>query len=222
MRILIVEDDPLLGPGVQTGLSQDGFTSDLVRDAAAAEHALRLEHFDLVVLDLGLPGRDGLELLRDLRNAGSCIPVLILTARDSIADRVSGLDCGADDYLVKPFDLDELSARIRALLRRSQGNPGPLLQAGNLELDSARRQATLDGDPLSLSPKEYALLEALMGDADQVVTRARLQSTVYGWTEEVESNALEVHVHNLRRKLGPGRILTARGVGYRLLSAPRE
>lgn len=221
MRILIVEDDPLLGPGVQTGLSQDGFTSDLVRDAAAAEHALRLEHFDLVVLDLGLPGRDGLELLRDLREEGIRIPVLILTARDAVASRVYGLDCGADDYLVKPFDLDELSARIRALLRRSQGNPAPVLQAGELTLDTTRRQVMLDGDPLCLSPKEYALLEALMGDADQVVSRAKLQSTVYGWMEDVESNALEVHVHNLRRKLGKGRILTARGVGYQLVSAPR-
>lgn len=222
MRILIVEDDPLLGPGVQTGLGQDGFTSDLVRDAAAAEHALRLEHFDLVVLDLGLPGRDGLELLRDLRTEGFCIPVLILTARDAVASRVSGLDCGADDYLVKPFDLDELSARIRALLRRSQGKPAPVLQADGLTLDTTRRQATLDGDPLCLSPKEYALLEALMGDADQVVPRARLQSTVYGWMEDVESNALEVHVHNLRRKLGKGRILTVRGVGYQLVSAPQR
>ncbi len=218
MRILIVEDDPLLGPGLQTGLSQDGFASDLVTDAAAAEHALRLEHFDLVLLDLGLPGRDGLELLRELREQGSCIPVLIVTARDTIGSKITGLDCGADDYMVKPFDLDELSARIRALLRRSQRNPAPVLQVGDLTLDTTTRQVAVDGQLLYLSPKEYTLLETLMTNADQVVPRARLQSTVYGWMDDVDSNALEVHIHNLRRKLGKGRIVTARGVGYQLVA----
>jgi DNA-binding response OmpR family regulator len=220
MRILIVEDDPLLGPGLQTGLGQDGYAADLVRDAGSAEHALRLEHFDLMVLDLGLPGRDGLSLLRDLRAEGMCLPVLILTARDALRDRVAGLDAGADDYLVKPFDLDELSARIRALMRRSRGQTAPLLQVGDLSLDSARRQAALKERTLCLSPREYALLEALMSDADRVVPRPRLQATIYGWHEDLESNALEVHIHNLRRKLGKERIVTVRGVGYRLVSHP--
>ena len=219
MRILLVEDDPLLGPGLQTGLGQDGYAADWVQDADAAEHALRIEHFDLMVLDLGLPGRDGLALLRDLRRDSICIPVLILTARDAVTDRVAGLDAGADDYLVKPFDLDELSARIRALTRRSRGQPAPCLQAGDLVLDTTQRQVTLKRRPLCLSPKEYALLEALMGSADHVVPRTRLQATAYGWEEEVESNAMEVHIHNLRRKLGKDRILTVRGVGYQLVSA---
>jgi DNA-binding response OmpR family regulator len=222
MRVLIVEDDPLLGPGLQTGLGQDGYAADWVQDADAAEHALRVEHFDLMVLDLGLPGRDGLSLLRDLRREGSGLPVLVLTARDAIPDRVSGLDAGADDYLVKPFDLDELSARVRALVRRSRGQSAPLLRAGDLTLDAKRRQVELKGRALSLSPKEYALIEALIGNADMVVPRARLQATAYGWQEDVESNALEVHIHNLRRKLGRERILTVRGVGYRLVSAPRS
>ena len=218
MRILIVEDDPLLGAGLKTGLRQDGYAADLVRDAAAAEHALALEHFDLVVLDLGLPGRGGLELLRDLRQKGFCLPVLILTARDAVADRVAGLDAGADDYLVKPCDLDELNARIRALRRRSQGHAESVVRIGDLSLDPASRQVTLGDQPLCLSPREYALLETLVGSPDQAVPRARLQAAAYGWGEEVESNALEVHIHNLRRKLGKDRIQTVRGVGYRLLS----
>jgi two-component system response regulator QseB len=218
MRILIVEDDPLLGAGLRTGLRQDGYAADLVRDAAAAEHALALEHFDLVVLDLGLPGRGGLELLRDLRQKGFCLPVLILTARDAVADRVAGLDAGADDYLVKPCDLDELNARIRALRRRSQGHAESVVRIGDLSLDPASRQVTLGDQPLCLSPREYALLETLVGTPDQAVPRARLQAAAYGWEDEVESNALEVHIHNLRRKLGKDRIQTVRGVGYRLLS----
>jgi two-component system response regulator QseB len=220
MRILIVEDDPLIGAGLRSGLGQDGYAADWVQDAEAAAHALQLEHFDLMVLDVGLPGRDGLALLRDLRQAESCLPVLILTARDAVADRVAGLDAGADDYLVKPFDLDELAARLRALLRRSRGRPAALLTAGDLTLDTARREITLAGRSLCLSPKELALLETLMASADQVVTRSRLQATVYGWLDDVESNALEVHIHNLRRKVGKGRIATVRGVGYRLVSVP--
>jgi two-component system response regulator QseB len=220
MRILIVEDDLLLGPGLQAGLGQDGYAADWVQTADAAEHALRIEHFDLMVLDLGLPRRDGLALLRDLRRDSICIPVLILTARDAVTDRVAGLDAGADDYLVKPFDLDELNARIRALTRRSRGQPAPRLQAGDLVLDTTLRQVMLKNRPLCLSPKEYALLEALMGSADRVVPRTRLEATAYGWQDDVESNAMEVHIHNLRRKLGKDRILTVRGVGYQLVSAP--
>ena len=220
MRILIIEDDPLLGAGLKTGLAQDGYTADLVQDATAAEHALRVDQFDLMVLDLGLPGRDGLDLLRDLRRAGACIPVLILTARDAVSDKVAGLDAGGDDYLVKPFDLDELSARIRSLMRRSRGQAAPMLRAGDLTLDTNRRHAVLAGCPLCLSPKEIALLEALIADADRPVPRARLQATAYGWQEDIESNALEVHIYNLRQKLGKGRIRTVRGVGYQLVSDP--
>ncbi|AFL76261.1 response regulator [Thiocystis violascens] len=220
MRILIVEDDRLLGAGLQTGLAQDGYLADWVHSADPAEHALRVEHFDVMVLDLGLPGRDGLTLLRDLRRQGIDLPILILTARDAIADKVAGLDAGADDYLVKPFDLDELSARIRALARRREGHATPLLQAGALALDTNRRTVTLGEQPLSLSPKEYALLEKLVANADQVVPRARLAAATYGWRDEIESNAMEVHIHNLRQKLGKHRILTVRGVGYQFVSEP--
>lgn len=220
MRVLIVEDDPLLGVGLTTGLGQDGFIADWVQTAESALHALRLEHIDLLVLDLGLPGRDGLSLLRELRRDGVTLPVLILTARDAIADKVAGLDAGADDYLVKPFDLDELSARLRALARRSRGRPAPALSAGDLTLDTAERTARLCGKRLTLSPREYALLEILIGNPDRVVTRARLEASTCGWHGDSESNVLEVHIHRLRRKLGPERILTVRGVGYQLVSLP--
>ena len=218
MRILIVEDDTALGPALRTGLRQDGYAADWVRSADAAEQALRLEHFDLVVLDLGLPGRDGLAVLRDLRRGGFAAPVLILTARATVPDRVLGLDAGADDYMVKPFDLVELSARIRALIRRSQGHAGSILRVGDLVLDPATRQVTQGGRPLSLSPREYALLEVFLASADQALPRGRLLAAAYDWQDNVESNALEVHIHNLRRKLGKDRIVTVRGVGYRLVA----
>ncbi|MGE5154574.1 MAG: response regulator [Bdellovibrio bacteriovorus] len=221
MRILIVEDDLDLGKGLKAGLGQDGYAADWVRDAEAADHAMRMEHFDLVVLDLGLPGRDGLDFLKDLRSQGICTPVLILTARDAVPDRVAGLDAGGDDFLIKPFDLDELSARIRALTRRSRGQPSTVLRIGDLSIDTASRQVTLKRRPLCLSPKEFAVLEALASQVDQVVPRARLQEMVYAWGDEVASNALEVHIHNLRRKLGQRRILTERGVGYRLVATAR-
>lgn len=220
MRILIVEDDPLLGAGLKTGLAQDGYAADWVQTAAQAEHALRIEPFDVAVLDLGLPGRDGLSLLRDLRASGSTVPVLILTARDTVADKVVGLDAGADDYLAKPFDLDELTARIRALARRGCGHATPILRAGTLELNTRDRRLTLDGAVLALSPKEYALVETLIARADQVVSRSRLLASGYSWENELESNALEVHIHHLRSKLGKNRILTVRGVGYILVSDP--
>jgi two-component system response regulator QseB len=234
MRVLIVEDDPLLGAGLQIGLGQDGYVAEWLQSADPAEHALRVEHFDVMVLDLGLPGRDGLKLLRDLRQQGIDLPVLILTARDAIADKVAGLDAGADDYLVKPFDLDELNARIRALLRRFVNPPNPavskeclrtghataLFQAGELAVDTARHTVTLGEQLIALSPKEYSLLEALIAHADCVVPRSRLQATTYGWHDDIESNALEVHIHHLRHKLGKQRILTVRGVGYQLLSQP--
>ena len=220
MRVLIVEDDPLLGPGLQTGLRQDGYAADWISNAADAEHALAFEHFDLMILDLGLPDRDGVSLLRDLRRQDLRFPVLVLTARDEVGERVAALDAGADDFLTKPFDLDELSARIRALGRRSRSQAGPVLAAGDLLLDTNRRHVTVAGRPIDLSPKEYAVLEALAGNADRVLPRQSLQHSVYGWQEEVESNALEVHIHNLRRKLGAQRILTVRGVGYRLVALP--
>lgn len=220
MRVLIVEDDSLLGPGLKTGLAQDGYAADWVQTAALAEHALRVEHFDVAVLDLGLPGRDGLSLLRDLRAAGLTLPVLILTARDTVADKVAGLDAGADDYLAKPFDLDELTARIRALTRRGCGHATPILRAGALELNTQDRRASLDGEVLQLPPKEYALVETLIARADHVVPRARLMAASYAWDDQLESNALEVHIHHLRAKLGKKRILTVRGVGYTLVSNP--
>lgn len=222
MRILIVEDDPLLGPALKTGLAQDGYAADWAKTAAAAEHALRVEHFDVAILDLGLPGRDGLSLLQDLRAGGLALPVLILTARDSVADKVAGLDAGADDYLAKPFDLDELTARVRALARRSSGHAAAILRAGNLELDTRDHRVTLADRVLGLSPKEYALLETLIGSADRVVPRSRLLSASYAWEDDPESNALEVHIHNLRTKLGRARILTLRGVGYKLVSEPKR
>ncbi len=222
MRILIIEDDHLLGAGLQTGLRQEGCTAEWVKQANAAGHALQTEHFDAAILDLGLPDRDGLSLLEELRKTAIWLPVLILTARDTLEDRVAGLDAGADDYLVKPFDLAEVSARLRALIRRSQGQALAVFQVGDLVLDTVRREVKLHGRPLSLSPKEFALLEVLVSDADRVVPRARLHSTAFGWHHDIESNALEVHVHNLRRKLGKHRILTVRGIGYQLASQPES
>jgi len=220
VRVLIVEDDRLLGAGLEVGLRQEGCIADWLQDAEAAAHALRSEHFDAVILDLGLPGRDGLSLLRELRSEGRQTPVLILTARDALEDRVAGLDAGADDYMVKPFDLPELAARLRALSRRTHGQRTPKIQVDDLAVDTVQRRAALAGRQLPLSRKEYDVLEVLVGNVDQIVPRARLYSIVYGWGEETESNALEVHVHNLRRKLGKERILTVRGVGYQLVSKP--
>lgn len=220
LRVLIIEDDDLLGAGLQTGLRQEGCTADWVQDAGSAAHALREEHFDVAILDLGLPDRDGVSLLGELREAGICVPVLVLTARDTLEDRVAGLDAGADDYLVKPFDLAELSARLRALTRRPQGQVVAVFRAGDVALDTVQRRAKVNDRPLLLSPKEFALLEVLVAEADRVVPRARLHGTAFGWIHDVDSNALEVHIHNLRRKLGKHRILTVRGVGYRLVSRP--
>ena len=214
MRVLVVEDDPLLGDGIQAGLVQAGFAVDWVRDGVAAEVALRAGAPDAVVLDLGLPRLDGLQLLRRLRAAGNKTPVLILTARDAVEDRIRGLDSGADDYVVKPFDLQELAARLRALIRRAAGEASPLLHVGELELDPAARQASFRGRPVELAAREFALLHALMLCAGRVLTREQLAERLYAWGEEVESNAIDVHVHHLRRKLAPGLIRTVRGVGY--------
>jgi DNA-binding response OmpR family regulator len=214
MRILVVEDDPLLGRGVQAGLEQAGFAPDWVRDGIAAGTALGAGEYAAVVLDLGLPRLEGLDLLRKLRGAGDRTPVLILTARDTVGDRIKGLDAGADDYLVKPFDMGELAARLRAIARRRAGQPAPQLSVGETLLDPAARTVTCRGERVELSVREFALLEALMRNAGRVLTRAQLEQALYAWGEEVESNAIEVHVHHLRRKLAPHLIQTVRGVGY--------
>jgi len=214
MRILVVEDDPLLGDGLTAGLRQRGFDVDWLRDGIAAELALRGEPYAAVVLDLGLPRLDGLELLRGERAKGSRAPILVLTARDAIGDRVRGFDTGADDYVVKPVDLDELAARLRALIRRSRGEPAPVLAIGALRLDAAARTVTFAGAPVELQAKEFNLLHEFMLHAGRVLTRGEIENRLYAYGEEIESNAVEVHVHHLRRKLAPDLIRTVRGVGY--------
>jgi len=214
MRILLVEDDPSLGDGLSIGLRQAGNAVDWVRDGEAADLALKTEEFDLLVLDLGLPGLEGMAVLRRLRGRGQALPVLILTARDATHVKVQALDAGADDYLVKPIDLDELAARARALARRSAGHAAPLLTLGDLELDPAARMARLEGVPVELSGREFALLLALAENAGRAMTRTQLEGAVYGWQDEPGSNTIEVHVHHLRRKLGTERIRTLRGIGY--------
>ena len=214
MRILLVEDDPQLGDGLTIGLRQAGFAVDWVKDGNAADHALHAESFDLVVLDLGLPRLSGMEVLTRARSRGQIMPVLILTARDATGDKVSGLDAGADDYLVKPIDLDELTARIRALTRRSAGRAAPLLTHGDLALDPAAHSVTQAGQPVELSSREFSLLQLLLENAGRVLTRSQLEQSLYGWRDEPDSNALEVHIHHLRKKLGSELIRTLRGVGY--------
>jgi DNA-binding response OmpR family regulator len=214
MRVLIVEDDPLLGDALVAGLKQRGFEPDWVQDGGEAQTVMRVEPFAAVILDLGLPGLSGLELLRTERARGNKVPVLILTARDGVQDRIKGLDSGADDYVVKPTDLDELAARLRALVRRSKGEPAPLLHAGAVALDPAARTITRDGHAIDLQPREFALLQELMLNAGRVLSREQLEERMYRWGEEVESNAVEVHVHHLRRKLGADIVKTIRGVGY--------
>ena len=214
MRLLLVEDDPMIGAGVQRGLRQDGHTVDWVRDGAAAELAVADGVYEVILLDLGLPRKSGLELLAGLRRKGVATPVLVITARDSVADRVKGLDAGADDYLVKPFDLDELSARIRALTRRQGGRASPVIEVGSLALDPAKHVVTLGGAPIALSKREFSLLHALMKQPGVPLSRAQIEESLYGWDEEIESNAVEVYIHSLRRKLGAERIRNVRGVGY--------
>ncbi|AGI24865.1 two component transcriptional regulator [Pseudomonas sp. ATCC 13867] len=214
MRLLLVEDDQALGEGVRTGLRQEGYTIDWLQDGASALHALRTEEFDLVVLDLGLPRLDGLHVLGRVRAAGSTVPVLILTARDATEDRIAGLDAGADDYLVKPFDLHELQARLRALLRRSSGRARALIEHAGVSLDPSTQQVRFQGQPVVLTPKEYQLLHELLAQPGKVFTRDRLTQLLYGWDESAESNTLEVHISHLRKKLFSGLIRTVRGIGY--------
>jgi len=214
MRILLVEDDNLLGDGIQAGLGQAGFGVDWAKDGVAGELSLKTGEYAGVVLDLGLPRLSGLELLQRLRAGGNRMPVLILTARDAVEDRVKGLDAGADDYVVKPFDLSELAARLRALVRRSRGEAAPTLRVGELELDPAARSVTYRGGAVELSQREFALLQELMLNAGRVLSREQLSQRLYSWSEEIESNAIEVHVHHLRKKLAPELLRTVRGVGY--------
>jgi two-component system, OmpR family, response regulator QseB len=216
MRLLLVEDDAMIGESVRLGLRQDGFAVDWVQDGKAAEVALKTEPYSLLMLDLGLPKKSGLEVLRDLRAAKINIPVLVLTARDAVADRVAGLDGGADDYLVKPFDLEELAARIRALLRRHSGRSETVMRLAELALHPTSHQVFIGTKEIPLSAKEFALLQALIDRPGAVLSRAQLEQRLYGWDEEVESNAVEVHIHNLRKKLGRDWIRNVRGIGYML------
>ncbi|ACV34512.1 response regulator transcription factor [Accumulibacter sp.] len=214
MRVLLVEDDPMIGKSVQQGLRQDGHTADWLRDGQQAELALATTPYDILLLDLGLPGRSGLDVLTRLRRSANSIPVLVITARDAIADRIRGLDAGADDYLVKPFDLDELSARMRAVQRRHAGRAEPVIENGPLRMNPATHELTLDGTPVTLSAREFALLQALLEQPGVPLSRARLEEKLYGWGDEIESNAVEVYIHSLRRKLGAEQIKNIRGVGY--------
>jgi len=214
MRVLLVEDDALLGAAIQAGLEQSDYTVDWLRDGAQAASALRTAEPDLLILDIGLPGRSGLEILAELRARGSNLPVLLLTARDTVSDRIAGLDSGADDYLVKPFDLGELTARMRAIARRRGGRAEAVIRHGDLVLDPASRAVTRAGESVSLSAKATMILEALLERPGMPVSRERLELTLYGWNEGVDSNTIEVHVHHLRKKLGKDLIRTVRGLGY--------
>jgi two-component system, OmpR family, response regulator QseB len=206
----------MIGEAIRVGLKREGFAVDWVHNAGAAAQVLGSEPFELMLLDLGLPGTDGLQLLKSLRGRGEALPVLIITARDAVSDRVAGLDAGGDDYLIKPFDLDELAARIRALLRRKSGRPAPSIEHLGVVLDPAAHRVTHDGAEVALSPREFALLQLLLERPGTILSRAQLEERLYGWGEEVESNAVEVHIHGLRRKLGANFILNVRGVGYRV------
>ena len=214
MRILLVEDDELLGAGIRDALDRAQLGTEWVTGGREVAAALRATSFDLVILDLGLPGKDGIEVLRDLRSRGDKTPVLILSARDAASQRVLGLDAGADDYLVKPFDLDELFARVRALQRRSRGAAVNVIEHGSVRLDTASHSVTYEGQAVTLQRREYMLLERLLRSAGQVLSRSQLEESLYGWDGGAESNSLDVHIHHLRRKLYPGIIRTVRGVGY--------
>ncbi len=216
MRVLLVEDDPLIGSGLEQGLKQEGFAVDWVKDGDAATLALRTTGYGLLLLDLGLPNRDGLSVLAALRRRDETLPVIVITARDGLPDRIAGLDSGADDYLVKPFALEELLARIRAVNRRHAGRAQTTLTIGALRLDPVKHQVWLNDDEVTLSPKEFVLLHELMREPGAVISREQFEERLYSWGEEVESNAVQVHIHNLRKKLGHEMILTVRGVGYRI------
>ncbi len=218
MRILLVEDDSMIGESVSEGLKSEGYAVDWVRDGQEAEVSIAATPYSLVVLDLGLPRRDGIDVLKSLRERHVDVPVLVMTARDTVRDRIKGLDAGADDYLVKPFDLDELTARARALIRRAAGRSEPVIEHGSLVINPATREVTWQGAAVALSAREYALLAALAERPGLVLSRAQLEEKLYGWNEAVGSNAVEVHIHNVRKKLGDGVIRNVRGLGYTLAS----
>ena len=214
MRLLLVEDDESLGDAVKTGLTHFGYIVDWLKDGEVARGALKSESFELIILDLGLPKLSGLNLLQSLRHDGNTTPVIILTARESVESRVKGLDCGADDYIIKPFDLNELNARIRALIRRSQGRADTVLQYRNVTLDPAAHSVMVDDVLINVPRREFSLLQKLLENSGHVLSREQLMQSIYGWDEDVDSNALEVHIHNLRKKLNADYILTIRGVVY--------
>lgn len=214
MRILLVEDDPQLGDGIRTGLHQAGYTVDWLQDGLSALHSLEVESFDMVVLDLGLPRMDGISVLEKIRASGNDVPVLILTARDTVVDRVKGLDSGADDYLIKPFDLDELCARVRALSRRHSGRASSLIQYLDITLDPMERSLKKNGEDIILSTREFNILQIFLENIGRVLSRERIEESLFGWDDSLESNATEVHIHHLRKKLGKKLIVTIRGVGY--------
>ena len=214
MRVLLVEDDGMIAQGLQTALRQSSYAVDWVADGKSAEAALQDSVFDLVLLDLGLPLRDGLHVLRAMRQRGDATPVIILTARDETQQRIAGLDAGADDYIVKPFDLDEVMARMRSVLRRAAGRGDPAIQHGDLRLDPVSRTVERNGTPVSLSAHEFSVLEALLQRPGAVLSRSQLEDRLYGWDDQIGSNAIEVYIHGLRRKLGNDAIRTLRGVGY--------
>ena len=214
MRLLLVEDDRMIGESIVEGLAQEGYSVDWVRDGAAAQAAVGTQPYAAVLLDLGLPRRDGIDVLRTVRAQRNDVPVLVITARDAVSDRVKGLDAGADDYLVKPFDLDELAARVRALSRRAAGRAQPIVHHGPVTLDPATREVYVRGARVPVSAREFAILQALTTRPGAVLSRAQLEERLYGWADEVGSNAVEVHIHNLRRKLGTDVIRTERGMGY--------
>jgi two-component system response regulator QseB len=214
MRILLAEDDQMIGAAVRDALLQDGYVVDWLRDGQRADAALAAGQYDLALLDLGLPGKDGLAILRSLRNRRQATPVIVITARDAVESRIAGLDTGADDYIVKPFDLDELAARIRSALRRSAGRPEPDLALGDVSVNLAQRTVLRDGHAVTLSAREYAIVEALALRPGAILSRGQLEQRMYGWGEEVDSNAVEVHIHAIRKKLGADFIRNVRGVGY--------
>ncbi|WP_422843821.1 response regulator transcription factor [Acidovorax sp. M2(2025)] len=214
MRLLLVEDDPMIGEAVQDLLRAEQYAVDWARDGEAADTALRTQPYDLVLLDLGLPKRDGLAVLRDLRTRKDRTPVLVATARDAVAQRIEGLDAGADDYVLKPYDLHELLARIRALLRRAAGRAEPVYEHQGVSINPATREVTVRGAPVVLSGREWAVLEPLIARPGMVLSRQQLEDKLYGWGDEVSSNAVEVYIHGLRKKLGPDLVLNVRGVGY--------
>ena len=214
MRLLLIEDDEVLGDGIVAGLKEFSYITDWLRDGRHMESAIASTEYDAIILDLGLPVESGLTLLVKLRETGKTLPVLILTARDTLDDKVKGLDLGADDYMIKPFDLDELAARLRALIRRDHGRTHPLLKHNDIEMDLASHHVNRGQDTIELSAREFSLLQLLLENSGKVMSKRKIEDNIYAWGEEIESNSVEVHIHNIRKKIGPDVIKTIRGVGY--------